>query len=218
VREVGAVAGLAGAVGLAVLAALCWAQARDLRRLSDWADGVPPVGQERTRRVRRAARVPRGWVGARPVVAALAGVLLVVVVARAALTHDGGDGADREDRSARAEIKDDNKASRGAERAAPAVNPAEVTVAVLNGTTVPGLAAALRDRVVAAGFGKGIINDFPDQGLTSSVVQYAPGGEAAARAVGRALGIDRVEPLGDTGRALAGDAAVVVIAGVDSAP
>jgi hypothetical protein len=201
VREVGAVAGLAGLVGVATLWSLCWSQARDVRRLREWAGGAP----ERPRRV-----------GPRAVAIGLVGVLLVVGAA-AALTgggeDDGARGADR------AQAKDDNKATRPRPRhVAPAVVPGEVTVAVLNGTTVPGLAAALRDRVVAAGFGKGIINVFSDQRLAASVVQYAPGRQAAARAVGRALGIGRSEPLAATGRILAGDATVVVIAGTDVAP
>jgi hypothetical protein len=100
---------------------------------------------------------------------------------------------------------------------APAVRPADVTVAVLNATTVPGLAASLRDRLAAAGFGGGTINDFADQ-LTASVVQYAPGHRDEAGAVGRKLRISRLEPVAADARALAGAAPVVVIAGADQAP
>ena len=70
-------------------------------------------------------------------------------------------------------------------RKAAAVKPGNVTVAVLNGTTVPGLAAALRDELAAAGFKKGTIDVYSDQQLAASVVQYAPGRQAEAKAVGR---------------------------------
>ena len=99
-----------------------------------------------------------------------------------------------------------------------AVKPGNVTVAVLNGTTVPGLAAALRDQIAAAGFKKGTINNFSDQQLDESVVQYAPGHQAEAKAVSRIVGISEREPVTADSRALAGDATVIVIAGADKAP
>jgi hypothetical protein len=99
-----------------------------------------------------------------------------------------------------------------------AVKPANVTVAVLNGTTVPGLAATLSDEVNAAGFKVGTITNFSDQQLAESVVQYAPGHQAEAKAVSRRLGIAQREPLGPSSQALAGDATVIVIAGADKAP
>ncbi|MDA0137133.1 LytR C-terminal domain-containing protein, partial [Solirubrobacter deserti] len=98
------------------------------------------------------------------------------------------------------------------------VEPADVTVAVLNGTTVPGLAAALSGELAAAGFTEGGIDTFSDQQRTTSVVQYAPGHRAEAEAVGRTLGISRREPVGADGRALAPGAPVIVIAGIDQAP
>jgi hypothetical protein len=99
-----------------------------------------------------------------------------------------------------------------------AVKPRNVTVAVLNGTTVPGLAATLRDRIAAAGFEKGTINNFSDQQLATSVVQYAPGHQAEAKAVSRTVGISQREPVTANSRALAGDATVILIAGADKAP
>jgi len=99
-----------------------------------------------------------------------------------------------------------------------AVKPGNVTVAVLNSTTVPGLAAALRDQIAAAGFTKGTINDFSDQQLAESVVQYAAGHQAEAKAVSRTVGISQREPVTANSRALAGDATVIVIAGADKAP
>jgi LytR cell envelope-related transcriptional attenuator len=99
-----------------------------------------------------------------------------------------------------------------------AVKPGHVTVAVLNGTTVPGLAATLRDRIGAAGFKQGTIDVYSDQQLAQSVVQYATGHQDEAKAVGRRLGISRREPATAGSRARAGEATVIVIAGADKAP
>ena len=109
-------------------------------------------------------------------------------------------------------------AGRAPERIGAAVKPGNVTVAVLNGTTVPGLAGALSDQIAAGGFKKGTIDVFSDQQLADSVVQYAPGHQAEAKAVSRRVGISRREPVTADSRALAGDATVIVIAGADKAP
>jgi hypothetical protein len=103
-------------------------------------------------------------------------------------------------------------------RTGAAVKPGNVTVAVLNGTTVPGLAAALSDQIAAAGFKKGTIGDYADKQLAASVVQYARGHQAEAKAVSRSIGISRREPLAADSRALAPDATVIVIAGADKGP
>jgi hypothetical protein len=99
-----------------------------------------------------------------------------------------------------------------------AVKPGSVTVAVLNGTTVPGLAATLSDQVAAAGFKIGTITNFSDQQLAESVVQFAPGHEDEAKAVSRRIGVGQREPVSPSSRALAGDATVIVIAGADKSP
>ncbi len=100
-----------------------------------------------------------------------------------------------------------------------AVRPANVTVAVLNGTTVPGLAATLADQVTSAGFSAGTVANFTNnQQLAESVVQYASGHEREAAAVGRRLGIDQRETATAASQELAGDATVIVIAGGDKAP
>jgi hypothetical protein len=151
--------------------------------------------------------VPRSSRRPRPgVVAVAAAALAVGVAAVHQLTAGGGAGQDHA--SAPAQPKTH----------AAAVRPGNVTVAVLNATTVPGLAAALRDRLTADGFRGGTIADFDDQPLATSVVQYAPGHEAEARAVGRELGVSARAPVSAGVRTLAADAPVVVIAGADTAP
>ena len=94
-----------------------------------------------------------------------------------------------------------------------------MTVAVLNGTTVPGLAATLGDQVGAAGFEVGTIANFsPNQQLAESVVQYAQGHERQAAAVSRRLGIPQREAVNPSSQELAGDATVIVLVGADKAP
>jgi len=95
------------------------------------------------------------------------------------------------------------------------VNPGSVTVAVLNGTTVPGLAAQLGDRVESHGFGLGTVANSSNQQRAESVVLFAPGHEREAAAVSRRLGIPQREPVDSESQGLAGDATVVVIAGGD---
>jgi hypothetical protein len=195
VQELGAAAGAATIVGLALLSALHVSHARDVKRLREWA--APP--QTVVHPVRRQVR-------ARAIAAALVGLL---VLAYGVTRLSGGHAADRGTPQAKQQKP---------KRKAAAVEPGDVTVAVLNGTTVPGLAARLGEQLAAAGFAKGTIDVYSDQQLAASVVQYVPGHQAEARAVGRTVGISRHEPVGAAGRALAPDATVIVIAGADKAP
>jgi hypothetical protein len=288
VQEIGAAAGFAAAVGLAVLSALHFSQARDLKRLREWASrapersgrgvtavpgraaGVPPPAQSRTaatasgapasltgprpatpagasgpppvdpqpvrrtpspqRPITRAAAsraVPQqtviipprrsqpwyGRIGTRYVAVALVGLLVLGGAAAYGVTQlTGGDN------SGNAQANNDNGSPNKPKRNGAAIKPGNVTVAVLNSTTVPGLAATLRDQIAAAGFKKGTINVFSDQQLAESVVQYASGHQAEAKAVSRTVGISQREPVTANSRALAGDATVIVIAGADKAP
>jgi LytR cell envelope-related transcriptional attenuator len=100
-----------------------------------------------------------------------------------------------------------------------AVVPGSVTVAVLNGTTVPGLAKQVGDRVESHGFRLGTVANTADQEQqrAESVVLYAPGHVREAQAVNKRLGIGQREPIDPASQELAGDATVVVIAGADLA-
>jgi hypothetical protein len=222
VQEVGAAAGLAAVVGLAVLLALYLSQARDVKRLREWAGGAPErsgPGVTAVPSARRTVITPprrsQPWyrrIGTRSVAVALVGLLVLGGAAAQLTGHDGGDD------SGKAQANSDNGLSNKPRRSGVTVKPGNVTVAVLNGTTVPGLAAALRDQIAAAGFKKGMINEFSDQQLAASVVQYVPGHQAEAQAIGRRFGISQREPVTADSRALAGDATVIVIAGADKAP
>jgi hypothetical protein len=99
----------------------------------------------------------------------------------------------------------------------PAIDPASVTVAVLNGTTVPGLASRVSDEVQSAGFQVGTVANSADQDQqrAESVILFAPGHEREAAAVSRRLDIAQREPIDAATQGLAGDATVVVVTGAD---
>lgn len=105
----------------------------------------------------------------------------------------------------------------GGDAAAP-LDPSTITVAVLNGTEVAGLAGQIADSVEAAGFQRGNVSNAPEQaGAAESAVLFAEGARRAARQVGQELGIAQIEPLDEESRVLAGTADVVVILGADKA-
>ena len=94
------------------------------------------------------------------------------------------------------------------------IDPSTVTVAVLNGTTVPGLAQQTAGIVEQAGFRPGNVAN-STQASAESAVLFAGGNRPAAREVGRELEISQVEPIDPETQALAGDADVVVLVGAD---
>lgn len=192
------------------------------RTVSHPIHGTPPPQSIRRAGLRavpeRAVSVTRWYsqIGARYLGLALAGLLVLGSAAVYGVSQLSGDaGAEK---SGGAQASHGSGLAKKPRRIRGAVKPGNVTVAVLNGTTVPGLAAALRDEIAAAGFKRGMIDVYSDQQLATSVVQYAPGHEADAKAVSGRLGISRGEPVSANSRALAGDATVIVIAGADKAP
>jgi hypothetical protein len=110
----------------------------------------------------------------------------------------------------------------GTKTSATAAPPkADTTVAVLNGTTVAGLAANVADKVAKAGYKKGTVTNAPDQQRAATQVYYEPGQKAAALQVARTIdvGKDAVVPIDDVTSATAGsDASVVVVVGSDQSP
>ena len=101
-----------------------------------------------------------------------------------------------------------------------AVNPGDVNVVVLNGTTAEGLAGLVADDLRAKDY------SIPEGGITNArstfdqtVVMFAPGNERAARKVARELDVTAVQRINaETRRAVAGlEPDVVVIAGEDRA-
>lgn len=76
------------------------------------------------------------------------------------------------------------------------VDRASVIVDVQNGTETSGMAARVGAKVAAAGFQRGQLSDFPgvtpDNQQKQTTVRYPAGGEAAAAAVQKVLGVGKV--------------------------
>lgn len=102
--------------------------------------------------------------------------------------------------------------------AAAPVSRGDVTVAVLNGTTVPGLARGAATKLQNAGFKIGTVTNAPDQARSATFVAYQPGHQAEANVVARLIhvGTDAVKPIDQSTAVVAGqDAFVVVTVGSD---
>jgi hypothetical protein len=97
-----------------------------------------------------------------------------------------------------------------------AIVPGDVDVAVLNGTSVPGLAAKVGDDVRVNGFRLGVVTNSHDQ-FDQTVVMYGPGQQRAARKVAHDLGVKPLQPIDRQTEQTADGADVVVIAGADRA-
>jgi hypothetical protein len=94
----------------------------------------------------------------------------------------------------------------------------EVNVAVLNGTTVNGLAETVADEVAESGFQRGETATNSDQTLSATTIEFAEGTRESALEVAEVLGVDEeaVAPLERNTRVTAGEeAAVIVIVGND---
>ena len=97
-----------------------------------------------------------------------------------------------------------------------AIVPGDVEVAVLNGTSVPGLAAKVGDDVQVNGFKLGTISNSRTR-FDQTVVMYEPGQHRAAKRVAHDLGVKPVQKIDRQTEQAAGSADVVVIAGADRA-
>jgi LytR cell envelope-related transcriptional attenuator len=158
-----------------------------------------------------------GGHGRRPLLIALAALVVVAIGAFAVLQVVAGDddSSDGGGLSAGQTTDAGKGGNGGGGGGTPAIDPSQVTVAVLNGTTVPGLAATLGDKIAGEGFQLGTVTNNFDQERAESVVLYAPGAEDEATAVARQLDITQREPIDPDSQGLAGDATVVVVAGAD---
>ena len=104
---------------------------------------------------------------------------------------------------------------------AAALTPETTNVAVLNGTTIPGLASTEKDKIVSAGFkGKVTTGNNTDQARATSQVMYGTrsGARTQARTIARKLDIATIQRLDADTRDLSSNADVVVIVGQDKAP
>ena len=184
---------------------------------------LPPVRRLPSSNVGKPGAAQTGVTGAAPekskrnpvyVVLAIAGVLILGAAAAIGVPKLVN-GAKDEDTPSKAAASN-QKTSTTKKKATP-VSADKITVAVLNGTSIPGLAAQIGDRVDADGFTLGTVSNASQTGgqRANSVAMYARGHERDARAVARKLRIGSVQPIDAESQSIAGDASVVVIVGSD---
>ena len=152
----------------------------------------------------------RGGLASRGGVLVIGVTVFILALIVVGLLQLGGEDAGQPARERAAPTGDGGTPARRA-----GVVPGSVTVSVLNGTTVGGLAAELGQKLEAQGFRLGKVTNSTDQQRAESVVLFAPGAEREGAEVGRRLKIDQREPIDPESQTLAGDASVVVIAGGD---
>jgi hypothetical protein len=152
------------------------------------------------------------------------GLVVVVAVAALAVTLLGGSSSGGKapttsvtTASQRAATHSRRKAHK-ATPAAPAVNPAETNVAVLNATESEGLAHRTATQLQQGGYSQATaLNGKPPGSGQVSVVEYASGHRPEAEAVARSVSVTHVLPIEAAVTAIAGSANVVVIVGADKA-
>jgi hypothetical protein len=239
IESIGPVLGIVAFVGLAILAFLLFQQARDIRRLREWAGRAPERAAEAADAVQAAADASRNGEAAEAEAAGAEGsagarlrsawerfssgirdrysavdrrlpvdgryilaLLVLAVVAVGVVTSGFGlvGGGDQQ-HSPRA-------------KKLPAV-------AVINGTSVPGLAAAVEGRIVkGAGYEPGPVGNAAAS-VNATMVEYTKGmrgdAQALAQAVKPKLGETPVQPMTADIQDIAGKAELAIILGLDDA-
>lgn len=101
-------------------------------------------------------------------------------------------------------------------QAAAKVKPAEIEVTVLNGTSVPGLAATYGDQVEGKGFDLGAVTN-SSASFAESVVMFKRGHKTEARTVAKQLGMSKLQLMSGEIESVSAGADVAVIVGEDDA-
>jgi hypothetical protein len=104
----------------------------------------------------------------------------------------------------------------GAKQAAAKVKPAEIEVSVLNGTSVPGLAASFGEKVEDKGFSRGAVTN-SSSSFAESVVMFRRGHKMEAQKVGKQLGIPKLQLMSGEIESVSAGADVAVVVGEDNA-
>jgi len=158
--------------------------------------GTTPRHRGRRRRGGLAARLPEP----RYLAVIGGGVLLLAAGVLGATSLLGGD--------------EGGKGSGGSSSAP--VSPGQVTVAILNGTSVPGAAAQIGEQVRQDGYKLGPVTN-SSSSFDESVVMFAPGHEREARFIARDVKITDVRAMTPEIAGLSGEATVAVVVGQDRA-
>ncbi len=247
IESIGPVLGIVAFIGLAVLAFLLFQQAREIRRVREWAGRAPERAAEAADAVQAAAEASRdgkedgeaaaadgepppepaagrlrsswqrfSWgvrdryaavdrrlpIDGRYVLALLAVAVIAVGVVTSGFGLVGGGGG----------------GGGGKHGSRPKPEP---TVAVVNGTNVPGLAATVETKVVKkAGYKPGPVGN-ASASVPASVVEYTHGmrsdAQRFATAVKPQLGKTPVQPITPETKAAAGKVDLALVLGLDDA-
>lgn len=235
IQTVGAYAGLVALLALGVLSFLVFSQARDIRRLRDWAGGAPErdaevrevseiVAEERSaelkvladreeRRMERAGLVEPSWwerLGKSGRIIAIVAAVLILGAAAAwaasSLLGSDSDQAGNQNRQGQAAGQAQNR-------------PADILVGVLNGTggAEAGLASEYANALEQDGYDIGVVTDATET-FTESIVMFSNGHQADANKVGKAVGIDNTGQMTPDIADLSSGAEVTVVIGTDHGP
>ncbi len=111
---------------------------------------------------------------------------------------------------------DESATGKSGKQAAAKTKPAEIEVAVLNGTATPNLAATYGNKVERKGFKLGAITN-SSTSFEESVVMYTRGHKTEAKKVAKQLGIDKLQLMVPEIKEASGGANVSVVVGEDNA-
>ncbi len=159
------------------------------------------------------------------IAAGVAAGLILVVIALLAIFTGGDDSTPKQanttpnEAPAETAQSDPSATPDGKDKEAPA-NRADTTVAVLNGTTVSGLAGQVDTAVTEAGYTEAQTpTNYTDQARSASVVFYnGSENRTQAIAIGKLLDISDRQPIVDAAAQLAPGADVVIVVGADQTP
>ncbi|HET6508913.1 MAG TPA: LytR C-terminal domain-containing protein [Baekduia sp.] len=154
---------------------------------------------------------------------AAVGAILVVLVVGVVLVTGVLGGSDDKGTQPTTTVGENGAASGGASKsstnkkkttpAPSAPKPGTYEVAVLNGTTVPGLARGVANRLQNNKYKIGNVTNAATQDRSATLVEFAPGHRADADQVAKAIdvGADAIQPLSAGSKTIAGDTATVVV-------
>jgi hypothetical protein len=111
---------------------------------------------------------------------------------------------------------DGAKGAQASKQTAKKVKPDEIEVAVLNGTSVTGLAATWGNKIETKGFELGAVTN-TNSTFEDSVVMFEPGAKPEAKEVAKRLTIAKVEPMTAEVQEVSNKAKVSVVVGEDNA-
>ncbi|MFI5028184.1 MAG: LytR C-terminal domain-containing protein [Solirubrobacterales bacterium] len=244
IEQIGAFAGLAAFFGLGVLALLSFSQARDIRRLREWAGSAPERDAERKESTSEAAaeraeelrRLEEGRTAEREAAELRetrrqrreAGLPELTRSERMRLSLSGGHSRLAEPIFLVAVFLAVvvigggvayavlGGSGGGGNGSHGIAKPAEIEVTVLNGTAVPGLAASYSNKVKRKGFSLGAVTN-SSSSYTNSVVMFSRGHAPEGHRVAKALGISQVRLETPDIASVAAGAPVSVIVGEENA-